>query len=77
MAEDVIAKLQEKAECKLDHPDPEQATECTIESMGITLWREKAFSQKKMSDPDFLKMNQDDQEYEKSFWHFATLTMKI
>ena len=75
-AEDVIAKLQKKAECRLDHPDPEQATECRIDSMGLTLWRERAFSQKEMSNPDFLKMEKDEQEYEKSFWHFASVTIK-
>ena len=75
-AEEVIRQLEVYGEAKLDAEERKMATQCEFDSLGLSLWREKAFYDEMQEAPEYKNLSREDQNYEQSFRRFATVTLK-
>lgn len=74
-AEDVILELSKEASCTYDGDDKDLSTTYIFEELGITLWGEAGFHSKLLTDNEFLSMSKEEQEDEKQFMFFASISL--
>lgn len=74
-AEDVILELSKEASYTYDGDDKDLSTTYIFEELGITLWRESGFHSKLLTDNEFLSMSKEEQEDEKQFMFFASISL--
>lgn len=73
--EDIIKYLRNYSEYSYNSDDELLSTEYIFKDLGIVFWRESAFHPKLLDEDWFLEMSDENQEYEKKFWYFNTLTL--
>lgn len=71
-AEEIVRKLSEVVHCE---PEMEDETECTLENIGLSLWRSHAFNEVEMEEEWFLEMCEENQEDEKRYMYFQTVAV--
>lgn len=74
-AEDIILTLRNYASFTYDGDDEDLSTTYIFKDLGITLWRESGFHSKLLNDNEFLSMSLEDQEYEKRFMFFNSISI--
>lgn len=71
-AEEVVRKLSDVVHCEAEMEDE---TECTLENVGLSLWRPHAFDEADMQEDWFQEMCEENQEEEKRYMYFQTVAV--
>ena len=71
-AEEVVRKLSGVVHCEAEMEDE---TECTLENVGLSLWRPHAFDEQDMQEEWFQEMSEENQEEEKRYMYFQTVAV--
>ncbi|WP_186323371.1 hypothetical protein [Paenibacillus xylanexedens] len=73
-AEALIYSLREDYPTVGDH-DPKTGFSFAIRALELSFWREGIMNDDILRDPEFLEMSEENQELEKRYFHFTTISI--